>query len=480
MIDLKRLSLHRLHEDRGGQVLAMTAMMLVGLLALTGFVVDAGDVYYSYRQLQSSTDAAALAGAANLPSNTAATTAVTTYSGVAGNKNATVPGVTLVSGYPLFKCFSSLGVACPAPANANGLVVKQQVTVPMYFVALVGFKSMTITATATAAMSGAANVPANVAIVVDATRSMNDTDSDSNCNDTRINCALNGVQTLLNNLSPCASSKTSCGAATSGSVTNPVDQVSLFSFPNVTTSTVGNDYDCSSSSPTNSPYTFPTAGANSYTAGTATYQILGYTSDYKTSDTSTLNTSSNLVTAMGGGITGSGKSAKTCPGMTAVGGEGTYYAGVIYAAQASLVTMQTANKTTQNVMIILSDGNAGTTDNGAMPGASTKTGTYPSTINQCQQAVTAAKAATAAGTTVYTVAYGAEASGCGTDTSGITPCQTMQQMASSSATFYSDYTATGGSSSCISASQPTTALNTIFTEIAGNLTTARLIPDNTQ
>jgi len=43
-----------------------------------------------------------------------------------------------------------------------------------------------------------------VAIIVDTTRSMTDTDTDSNCNNTRISCALAGVQVLLNSLSPCS------------------------------------------------------------------------------------------------------------------------------------------------------------------------------------------------------------------------------------------------------------------------------------
>ena len=115
-----------------------------------------------------------------------------------------------------------------------------------------------------------------------------------------------------------------------------------------------------------------------------------------------------------------------------------------------------------------------------MPGASTSSGTYPSTLQQCHQAVTAAAAAAAAGTRVYSVAYGAEASGCSTDTSpAITPCATMQGIASNSEYFFSDYTATGGSSSCVSASQPITGLNQIFTTILVDLSSVKLIPNNT-
>jgi hypothetical protein len=103
-----------------------------------------------------------------------------------------------------------------------------------------------------------------------------------------------------------------------------------------------------------------------------------------------------------------------------------------------------------------------------------------STLQECHQAITAAQAATTAGTRVYAVAYGAEASGCSSDTSpAITPCQTMQQIASAPGYFFSDYTATGSDSTCVSASQPVTNLSQIFQVIAGDLTIARLIPNNT-
>jgi hypothetical protein len=175
--------------------------------------------------------------------------------------------------------------------------------------------------------------------------------------------------------------------------------------------------------------------------------------------------------------------------LQAKGGFGTYYAQAIYQAQTALVAEQALYTNTQNVLIVLSDGNAGATCTtskngictaGDMVGANT-TGSpaYPSTVNECHQAITAAKAATTAGTRVYAVAYGAEASGCTNDSPAITPCTTMQQMATNSSTFFSDYTATGSSGSCVSASRPTTNLNEIFTEIAGDLTVARLIPNGT-
>jgi hypothetical protein len=248
----------------------------------------------------------------------------------------------------------------------------------------------------------------------------------------------------------------------------------MYAFPSLASATdAADDYTCPTTSPPIAPY--------SYSAALSNYQITSFANNYRTSDSaSSLSSSSDVVVAAGG------KSG--CSGLQAPGGEGTYYAGVIYAAQAQLVATNPSPSTSgiENVMIVLSDGDAGTTSNHISgPTCSSKTttncwtttGSYPSLVDQCQQAVTAAATATAAGTKVYTVAYGAEASGCTTDNPAITPCQTMQRMASAPQYFYSDYTATGGDSSCISSAQSTTNLNQIFQGIAGSLTVARLIPN---
>jgi hypothetical protein len=467
---------------------------MVFLLAFAGFVIDAGRLYISYNELQSSTNAAALAGAQALPSSSAAAVA-TSFSGVSGALNAkpNLPNVTMASGYPDTWCDSTspllTGIACGTPALANAIRVKQQVTVPLTFLRLVGIGSFTITATATAAAKGSTNGPFNVAILVDTTDSMSDTDSDSNCASTRLNCALAGVQTLLNELSPCSASLSSCGAITAnasgggGNVAKAVDKVSLFAFPAVSTTSAKADYN--GGTLTTEAYATPFPA-------TSTYQIVNFSSDYRSSDSAaSLYGSSNLAEAVG--------TSKSKGNMQAKGGYGTYYAQAIYQAQAALAAAASAN--TQNVLIILSDGNA-TSKPGDIPGASTTKPTYPSAFYQCQQAIAAAKAATAAGTWVYAVAYGAEASGClsdntacggsgalGTDgdcvpkgfatAPAITPCTTMQGMASDATKFFSDYKATGSSGTCVAASRPTSSLNQIFTDIGGDLTLARLIPNGT-
>ena len=67
----------------------------------------------------------------------------------------------MASGYPLTECLTTLkneGMACvtliggTGGATANAIQVKQTATVKMTFGALLGFKNLTLTATATAAM----------------------------------------------------------------------------------------------------------------------------------------------------------------------------------------------------------------------------------------------------------------------------------------------------------------------------------------
>jgi hypothetical protein len=469
------VSSRRAHKNQRGQSLIFVTFWSVLVFGMAAIVVDIGLVYLEQSELNASTQSAAIAAgwAMSQPGATVAsvTNAATTYGGTPGNLNTygNLTGVKLATGYPVLSCLATVtnvfGIQCWGPSNSNAVVVRQQVTVPLFFLRLFGSSLANLSATATASMRGGAPGPLNVAIIVDSTHSMNDTDSDSNCSSTRISCALSGVRVLLNNLSPCFASEASCGAATNGNVANPVDRVSLLTFPAVTTTTAADDYNCGSTTPTIQSYATPFPA-------TSTYQIVNFSSDYRTSNTATsLNPNSNLVAAVGG---------KTgCTGLQAIGGYGTYYAQVIKAAQAYLVAEQTLYPSSQNVLVMISDGDANASSSD-MPGASTTSGVYMSTLQECHQAITAAQAATAAGTRIYAIAYGAEATGCATDTSPtITPCQTMQQIASSGSYFYSDYTATGGSSTCVSASQPVTGLTQIFSAVAADLGLVKLLPNGT-
>ena len=509
MIRNSKSLLGRTLGDERGQVLPIVALMMVSFLGMAAIVVDVGDVYYSYNELVISTNAAAMAGAQGLPFNTTtvnqAKTNATNYSSKSNtSENNVYANLNVTSATYALGCVSTgVGLSVPCVSTgvgtntANAIQVTQTATVPLYFAGLFGTSTVSLTSTGTALMRGAAATPYNVAIIVDTTDSMT-SNNDSKCgNVTRLQCALNGVQTFLQELSPCAAS--GCGSLTGQNYANQVDRVALFSFPNFTTTTASNQYDCSSTSSTPQVYTYPTAGASSMSSVTLglnsvvyedTYGIgdtQGFVTDYRASDSATsLSTSSDIVEASGG------KSG--CTGMDGPSGEGTYYAGVIYAAQAALTAEATANPGTQNVMILVSDGAATSCYvNGSTvgPGCSGKnptnqmsstgmlsTGLYPSYKNECQQAVTAATYATNQGTSVYTVAYGSPSTGCTTDTGSYTsPCYTMQQMASSAATFYSDDNQSGTTSSC-PAGKSVSAISNIFTQIASNLTVARLIPNN--
>jgi uncharacterized membrane protein len=63
-----------------GQILPIVAVALVALLGICAFSIDVGYAYYAKRQLQAATDAAALAGAQDLPN---AVTAVSTATSTA-------------------------------------------------------------------------------------------------------------------------------------------------------------------------------------------------------------------------------------------------------------------------------------------------------------------------------------------------------------------------------------------------------------
>jgi Putative Flp pilus-assembly TadE/G-like len=487
-------SQRRVPRRQRGQALAIMGFGFATFFVITGYVVDLGRVYISYRQLKSATDAAALAGgeamAQNASTQTSTTTVVDAYSSSTGGNN-TSGNLSSVTTSDTFLCWTELNIPCYGAGAYNAIQVTQTANVNLTFASFFHTGPVALSATSTAAMAGAATTPYNVAIIVDSTQSMNDTDSDSQCKSTRLACALSGVQTLLGELFPCASYQTTCTMGTGANAAvavDPVDSASLFTFPNLTVATVGNDITCPTSDPTINPYTFPSPSATSlstvpYKSGSTTvqmtYQLTPFQNNYRSGDGA-----SSLTTSAGSVIAAGASGSSSCKGLAAPGGEGTYYAGVIYAAQAALVKQQTLVPGSQNVIILISDGDAtasqsqmSTTATTPASTLATNGGTYPSWVNECHQAITAAQAAATAGTRVYTIAYGATSTGCATDKTTITPCQTLKDMASSAAYFYSDYSSSGSGvdTSCAGSGASTTNINEIFTDIFTSFTVARLI-----
>ena len=542
--------IRKLIKSEQGQSIVMVVISASAILTMAVSSAEVGHVYYAYRQLVTSTDEATLAGAQAMSDallNTSSsgaytaevTAAVKQFSSVSpGGLNASsMLSSDQISSQTLF-CSSTMSkapfyVECQTPPGSstgyNAITVKQTAVVNLWFGKFIGIPLMNLSATASAAMKGGSDIPYNLAVIMDTTASMKTTiPGDKDCTTSQIVCAVQGLEVMLQNMDPCAQN-TTCSSSTPY-----VDDVAVFVFPPVPYSSTGNykpQY-CGtgvSSVPYNFVNVTPGSSQNLAieTTGThaGTYEIIPFNDVYKTNDTSGLAVASALAEAVG--FTGSG-----CTGLSAPGGQGTYYAQVIYAAQAALVTQQTANSSSKNVMIILSDGDAtacasganttaggcntasnivadnnpscgssgGSCLNGTGTATTNSTGyqspTYPSALGECGQAVQAAQLATAAGTVVYTIGFGSETSGCTTDktyttTAGSTdgaeawpsgpysktPCNAIAAMASNVNTFYSDNS--GGCPALSPANANFTSLAQIFQAIVNGLSTPRMIPNGT-
>ncbi len=479
----------RLSHSEYGQVIALFAFAMIALLSIGALAIDLGFLLHAYNELQISTNAAAAAGALDLPNSTAVATA-TAYSGLSGDKNAYVdlPNVSMVTGYPTTKCLTTMvnyGLTCSNAANATAIAVVQQAAVPTYFARVFGVKSVRIQAEAMVAMRGGSAIPSNVMVILDSTSSMGNADSDPTCktgtgisSPSKLDCAKWGLRTMLNSMSPCAPNLSSCGSITAGNVPNPVQQVGLLTFPGVTNSSYETD------EYTNCGKSFSSSYISMY--GTPTQQppyftVVSPSSDYRTSDTSALNGgNSPLVQAI------DWKDGNNCTtssyGLQSPGGAGTYYAGVITEASNDLAALTGPRASMQNAIILLSDGDATSTSSQFTSAA--KTANPSIYTNECHQAVSAAQGAAAVKnavgvtTWVISVAFGSStssSSSCSTDSPAISGCTTMSSIASSSEFFYSD-----NASGCASPAHSTiTALNSIFNNITYNFQTTRLLPWNT-
>lgn len=523
-----RFSLPRSRRHERGQVIIWLVLVWVVFFVLMAAVVaDLGVVHCAYRQLQASTDAAALAGAAEMPTQSLATveTTATLYSSYRNGEN--VYSDMTVANPPTFTLGCSTteknqGVLCIDPSGENVLTVTQTATVPLnflnfFFAQLNGHPSMPITATSEAVMRGAPGPPYNVAVIMDTTQSMNSGTNSCGKTYTPIQCAKQGLQLLLTELQPCFPGVVPCGA------TAPVDLVSLFVFPAWTTASASSAWTGGTATGAHydqalggGPTDIPAApGGETVTAnGTQiTYQLIPFGNDYRTSDGAALNPSSDIVLAAGYPYPSNNGH------LSAPGGAGTYYAGVIYAAQNALAYQKSLNPLSNNVIIILTDGDANATcadmtapynvvytgnplraPGGCSPGTGGNSASYMSATDECQQAILAAWSATKAGTQVYTIGFASEAAGCSTDSTnlnlsslaasygvpytssaipgaGITPCDTIEYMASDPEHWFSD------SASQCSANgptpQPANTLPTIIPQITQDLSVARLVAAGT-
>jgi Flp pilus assembly protein TadG len=415
--------LGKVFNDERGQVIVWMALGMVALLGMGGFTIDVGHAYLVRNQLQNAANAAALASVPDLFTTVNTTTAPSTtltndamnYTGATSadaNYNPTMGTVTATVTTP---CLNALlpATTCGAVGNVpNAVIVKETAQVPTFFMRLFGIKTLNVGATATASPGGSTQ-PWNLAIVLDATPSMNTNDPNCGKKVTHEQCALNGIMNLLALVNPCRGSATNCNAG--GNMASV--RVSLFTFPNVLTTSVAADT-CGSGSPTGAAYTLPpipaaftlTPANNPSLAGytpieykgnissttklwTGTYQVTppsatptttdpdanGFSSDFfPGTKTELLNPNSLLVKAVGNEAQNNSSSTNGClteesnsyagSGGPSGGNYGmTYFASAIYAAQAALQAEKAqadkllpAGMPSTNAIVFISDGQANT------------------------------------------------------------------------------------------------------------------------
>ena len=126
-----------------GQVLPLVIVFMLVMFVMLGLVIDDAQAYRARVALRASTDAAALAGAANLPNTATASSAAYAYG--AGGKNP-MPNVPTVATSVSTTCVANF----PGCRPANTVSVTQSADVPTTFLGLIGIKSIHVSATASA------------------------------------------------------------------------------------------------------------------------------------------------------------------------------------------------------------------------------------------------------------------------------------------------------------------------------------------
>jgi Putative Flp pilus-assembly TadE/G-like len=341
-----------------GQVLPLVVMALVALLGIGAFAIDVGYAYYAKRQLQSATDAAALAGAQDLP--TAATAIATATSYAAANTPANLSNFTF--SYQT-RCTNTavLATGCDPAVNPNALQVTGTASTPTWFAGLFGIDHFDISAHANACSPCSAS-PVDIVIAIDRTGSMcTPRGPGGECTD--LDNAKDGVRTMLSMMNP------------------PYAQIGMVAFPPV---------ESTASDPCSTPYN--SIGGNGYdgydspTRGYLTDTING---NYKSAGV--LNPSSGLYQHT---VDGPSTSCIQAGGNTS-------YSEALRQAQAELNAHGRPN--VPDFIVFLTDGEANI---GSVYGPSTA---YPQgnadDQQPCQTAIDLANSYKVQGTTIYSIGY---------------------------------------------------------------------------
>jgi Putative Flp pilus-assembly TadE/G-like/von Willebrand factor type A domain len=181
----------QLRSERG-QVIAVIVVFLVVLLGMAAMVIDVGYAYYAHRSLQAQADAAALAGAQELPDPTRAESVAFDYSGEAGGKNAreNVPDVRVTVET---RCLTKI----PGCDPVNAVVVEERAQLNTLFAGVLGIDKFDLRVKSTAC-SPCGVKPLDLMLVLDRTGSMCQDHwgrDDPNCTD--LKNAQEGMRTFL-------------------------------------------------------------------------------------------------------------------------------------------------------------------------------------------------------------------------------------------------------------------------------------------
>ena len=298
---LKRFAV-RAFRDQRGQVLPWMALLMILFLGFAGLSMDLGQAYVAQRELQASSDAAALAGGYAMTVANETTAQVQSYAARYGsasscnysascpgaNVNAVLPSATISVSLSCNSFATAMGIPCSGPGSNNAIQVVQTTKLQTPFIHVLNMfgvhspSSLTISTTSTASMLGSSKAY-NVAVVLDSTGSMGSSDTDGNCasGTTKEVCALSGIQTLLSGLQPCGP------GSTSSNCKSAFDTVGLFTFPNVKASTASKATTCTGASPQGAPYMAPVVGAtwSTPTNNNPNYEISsGFLDDYRSEE----------------------------------------------------------------------------------------------------------------------------------------------------------------------------------------------------
>lgn len=286
-------------ERERGQAIVIIVLFLAVLLGMAAMVIDVGYAYYTHRSLQASADAAALAGAMELPDSNRAQAIARDYGAAPGGKNQR-DNITNVSTSVSTKCIASV----PGCDPVNAITVKEHAVVDTMFAKVLGVGHFDVSAKSTAC-SPCGVRPLDVMLVLDRTGSMCQTHSGANdpaCTD--LNNARDGMKTFL------------------GYMDAPTQWVGLGVLPPATS--IGNK--CT------------TPDTPNYNSTSAKYTIVPLSSDYAIGGL--LKTSSNLVSTI------------NCQ----KGGGRTAYANALEEAQKELNLHGRTG--VQDIIVFLSDGAA--------------------------------------------------------------------------------------------------------------------------